>query len=247
MQWKTAITNIENEKEYIRGYDLQELIAKKSFVEAIYLIWKGELPNEHEIRMMNALFTAGIDHGPGTASAQNARITASTKNPMQACLAAGILGMGEQHGSAIEGAARFFQENNETEDLPGLLKSLKEKKIRIAGYGHAFLEHDHRTDALFAVAKETKLFGECCEFALELEKELNAQSSKKLPLNIDGAMGAIVSDMGFDWKIAKGFFIVARLPGLVAHVYEEMMSGDGIRRVEQDEIEYIGVPKREIC
>ena len=40
MQWKTAISHVENGKELIRGYDLKELIHKKSFVETIFLVLK---------------------------------------------------------------------------------------------------------------------------------------------------------------------------------------------------------------
>lgn len=246
MTYTTSITDIKNGKEFIRGYDLQELIAKKSFAEVIFLVLTGELPSEAEARMMNALFVAAIDHGPGTASAQAARIVASTKNSMHASLAAGVLGFGEQHGSAIEGAAKFFQEHKDTNDLPALLKELKEKKVRIAGFGHTTLDHDHRSDVLFEVAKETGTYGAHCAFAEKVTRELNAISSKKLPMNIDGSMGAVISDMGFDWRIAKGFFIIARMPGLVAHVYEEITGGEGIRRVDQQEIVYVGPEPRSL-
>lgn len=244
MTYTTSITDIKDGKEFIRGYNLEDLIAKKSFAEVIFLVLKGELPTEAEARMMNALCVAAIDHGPGTVSAQAARIVASAKNSMHASLAAGVLGFGEQHGSAVEGASKFFQEHKDTNDLPALLKELKEKKVRIAGFGHTTLDHDHRSDALFAVAKETGTYGAHCAFAEMVTKELNIISSKKLPLNVDGSMGAVISDMGFDWRIAKGFFIIARMPGLVAHVYEEMVSGDGIRRVDQNDIVYTGLAPR---
>ena len=51
------------------------------------------------------------------------------------------------------------------------------------------------------------------------------------------AMAAIISDMGFAWKQAKGFFIIGRVPGLVAHALEQMQSGEGVKRLEESEIE----------
>ncbi|MBD3310985.1 MAG: citryl-CoA lyase [Candidatus Magasanikbacteria bacterium] len=240
MKIKTAITNFKQDKEFIRGQDLEELIKNKSFVESIFLILKGELPSDNETKMMNALFTAAIDHGPGTASAQTARITVSAKNSMHTSLAAGILAMGDRHGSAIEGAAKFFQENFDCDDVESLVKDLKEKKIRIPGYGHPFLEYDNRVDVLFEVAKETGFYGKHSELAEKVRDVLNSVSSKKLPLNVDGVMGAIISDMGFDWKLGKGFFIIARVPGLVAHIYEEIVDDVGVRRMDQGDIEYKG-------
>ena len=34
--------------------------------------------------------------------------------------------------------------------------------------------------------------------------------------------GKRVGMVGFDWRLGKGFFIIGRVPGLVAHVYEEL-------------------------
>lgn len=246
MQWKTSISHVANGKEIIRGYDLKELIFKKTFVESIYLVLKGEFPSENETRMLNALFTAAIDHGIGVSSAITARTVASTGNSLHTALAAGILSMGKLHGSAIEGAAKFFQDNAQESDVVGLIKKLKEQKIMIPGFGHKILDHDPRSEALFEIAKETDIYGKHCKFAEAIHEELNKIASKPLPINVDGSMAAIISDMGFDWRVAKGFFIIGRVPGLVAHIYEEKISDTGIRRLAEDAAEYVGVDERKI-
>lgn len=246
MEWKTAIAHVADGKEIIRGYDLKELIHQKSFVEAIYLVLKGELPGDKETRLLNALFTAAIDHGIGVSSAMTARTVVSTGNSLHTALAAGILSMGTLHGSAIEGAAQFFQEHVQTEDVQGLVNQLKQQGIRIPGFGHKILDHDPRSEALFDVAKEQSVYGKHCIFAERVCDALNAVSSKRLPLNVDGAMAAIISDMGFDWRVAKGFFIIGRVPGLVAHIYEEMISDNGLRRLGEDEATYVGQAERSV-
>lgn len=225
MQWKTSITNISDNKETIRGYDLSELIKNKSFVEVIFLVLKGNLPSVNEVKMLNALFTAAIDHGVGTASTIASRTVASSGNSTQAALAAGILAMDKSHGGATEEAANFFVENVGEKNIDQLVGSLKEKKVRLPGFGHRVLTHDYRSEVLFAIAKETGFYGQHSAFAEEVGVELNKISSKPLPLNIDGAMAAILLDMGFPAQMTTGFFIIARVPGLVAHIYEEM-SGD---------------------
>jgi len=246
MEWKTAISKISEGKEIIRGYNLSDLIKNKSFTETILLILKGNLPNENETKMFDALLVAAIDHGIGTASAMTSRITASSGNSMHAALAAGILAMGKLHGGATEDAAKFFVENREEKNIAELVKSLKDKKIRLPGYGHKVLIHDHRTDIVFAVAKETNFYGQHCVLAEEVGVELNKISSKPLPLNVDGAMAAILLDMGFPWQVTKGIFIIARVPGLVAHIFEEITNSIGLRRLESEETEYIGEVDRKI-
>jgi citrate synthase len=241
MKIKTSITKIENQKEFIRGKDLEDLIKNNNFVQTIFLILRGQMPTENEEKMMNALFTSAIDHGPGTASGQVARIVTSAKNSMHTSIAASILAMGERHGSAIEGAAKFFQDNADNIDIESLVKNLKKQKIRIPGYGHPFLDHDHRADVLFELAKDLDIYGKNCEVSEKVHEVLNNISSKKLPVNIDGVMGAIISDMGFDYRMAKGIFIIARVPGLVAHIYEEVVNDVGIRRMSEGDVEYVGV------
>lgn len=238
MKIKTGITKIENGEEIIRGHKLADLVEKYSFVEAIHLLLKGNLPSENEAKMLNAMFVSAIDHGPGTASALTARIVVSAKNSLHAALAAGILAMGDRHGSAIEGAAKFFQENFEEKDIENLLKKLKEQKIRIPGYGHVILEDDLRANQLLQIAKRLGFYKKHCQLAEKVEEELNKISSKKLPLNIDGALGAIISDMDFEWPMAKMFFIIARTPGLLMQIYEEMKNDEGLRRLEEENIIY---------
>jgi citryl-CoA lyase len=240
MQWKTSVSHIKDGKEIIRGRELSELIVQESFADAIFFLLRGAMPAKKESAMMNALLVAAIDHGTGTASAMTARIVASAKNSMHTALAAGILAMGEAHGGAIEGAAKFFDDHKREADIHGLVQRMKDAKERIPGYGHAVLSRDERAELLFSLAKQHDCYGEHCAFAESVGKSLNAVSSKELPLNIDGAMAAILSDMGFDWRMARGIFIIARMPGLVAHVYEELAEGSGLRRTPENDIQYTG-------
>lgn len=239
MNFKTAITKLKNGKEEIRGNSIENLINEHGFVESIFLLLKGEKPTSEERKMFDAMLTAAIDHGPGTASGMTSRITASAKNSMHTSVASGILAMGKRHGSAIQGAMKFFYDHIEVEDLSSLVKERKQSGEYIPGYGHPELDEDSRSQVLFELAEELNFSGEYCQFAKEIQHELNKQSSIKLPLNIDGSMAAILCEMSFDWEIAKGIFIIARVPGLVAQVYEEKERDEGIKRLDEDEVEYI--------
>jgi len=240
MKWETKITNVKNGKETIRGKKLSSLINNNTFTETIFLIWRGRMPKKAEVIMLDALLTAAIDHGIGTASAMTARIVASAQNSLHTALTAGILAMGERHGSAIENAAKFFIANKKNKNLAQTIKDLKSKKVRLAGFGHAVLSRDERSENLLKIAKKLGFLKDACKVALDTEKELNKINSKHLPLNIDGAMGAILADMGFDPNMMKGIFITARVPGLVAHIHEETTNDTGLRRLSENEIDYIG-------
>lgn len=244
MNFKTSIVKIESNGELVRGYGLIDLIQKKSFVEVIYLLIKGELPSEVETQMLNALFVACIDHGVGAPSTTTARIAASTGNNLHTALSAGILTLGEFHGLTIEGAAKFFSRNIKEKNISLIIKEYKDKKIKIPGFGHKILNKDERACALFEVAKKNCFYQNYCAFAQDVEQELSKQTAKKLPLNIDGAMAAILLDMGFKAEQMGGFFVIGRIPGIITHINEQIESNEGVKRLALEEEEYVGEERR---
>src|SRR3989344_1296543 len=50
----------------------------------------------------------------------------------------------------------------------------------------------------------------------------------------------IAKELGFYAKSGKGFFIIARVPGLVAHVVEESLREKPVRRLTEKDVEYDG-------
>ena len=207
-------------------------------VAAGSIILRGRMPKQSELRMFDALLVSAVDHGPGVASALCARVSASASNPVHASFAAGVLGFGDRHGMAIGGAMELFHVLGHDKDVSSaeVVASYKEAGERIPGYGHRVLSKDHRAISLFSIAKKTGVSGVHVDRAISIEKALNKESSKPLPLNIDGAMAAVLCDMGFSPPEGEAVFLIARSPGLLAHVIEEQNSGAGIRRLEDEEI-----------
>lgn len=209
---------------YIRGYRLLDLVGNLSFAQAIYLILKGELPTEKDSKMMEAMLVSVIDHGIAPHSAIAARAVASGGNSLNVGVAAGVLALGSAHGGVLEDALRFLQEGVKSgKSVEEIVKEYLESKKPIPSYGHRYYkDFDPRTKRLMDIAKELGFYGPHCKFAEDVEEEISRQKGKRLVLNVDGAIAAIASEMGFDWRLGKGFFIIGRMPGLVAHVYEEL-------------------------
>jgi citrate synthase len=245
---KTNITSIAPGKILVKGYDISELMGRRTFAEVVYLILKGELPTEAEGKMMDAILTSSIDHGITPPSSLAARIIMSGGNPLNAAVAGGILTIGESHGGAIEQCARILQEwaarNGEAEELAvDLISDMSTKKMRMPGFGHRLHKVDPRTVRLFQIADELKFPGRHQKLARAVEA-VYSEKGKELPINVDGAIAAIISDMDFDWRLGKAFFIISRTVGLVAHAHEERIRQKPMRNFGIAEHEYDGPQPR---
>src|SRR3990172_9888394 len=245
--WKSAITGHFEGIPYVRGYKLTEMLQKLSFTQAIFLVLKGELPNEKEETMLNAILVASIDHGVEAPSTTVARITASCGVPLSTAVANGVAAIGESHGGAIEACEKVLQDSVKKDAKPAdIVEKARFKSERIPGYGHKIYETDPRTQAILEVAEKQGFKGPHIEMALEIEKELEKAVGKKLCLNIDGVTAAVMSDLGFDPSLGNGFFIISRIAGLVAHVHEEKTREKPVRRISEEEVAYDGPKPRNL-
>jgi len=247
---KTNITNIGPGQIRVKGYDIAELMGRKSFADVVYLILKGELPSESEGKMMDAILTSSVDHGVSPPSSLAARTVMSGGNPLNAAVAGGILTVGDTHGGAIEQCARILQGwatqgDDFTEIAAKLLTNMKAQKIRMPGFGHRLHKTDPRTVRLFEMADKLKFAGIHQKLAKAIEKKF-ADSGKSLPINVDGAIAAVISDMGFDWRLGKGFFIISRTVGLVAQAHEERTREKPMRKIGISDYDYDGPSDRSL-
>jgi citryl-CoA lyase len=255
MKWTTKITKVEPNRLITRGYRQEELIGNVSFADAVYLVLQGELPDEPSSRMMDALLTACIDHGVGPPSTVAARTVASGGVPLPTAVAAGIMAIGESHAGAIEKAARILQSGVEEmeekkltpdEMAERIVAEYKARKDRLPGYGHRVHTSDPRTERLFSLASEQGIAGKHVLLAQAIGSALANSLQRELPINVDGAIAAIVSDMGFDWRLGKAFFLIGRSAGLSAHVYEELTEQTPMRRMAEIDCEYAGPPEKDL-
>ncbi|MBI2075474.1 MAG: citryl-CoA lyase, partial [Candidatus Harrisonbacteria bacterium] len=213
-------------------------IATKTFPEVVFLLIAGKMPTKAQAELLSAMLVAACEHGVEAPSTFVARTTASTGASFTAALAGGILTIGKYHGGAIEALAELLQFGK---NAATIVAELSAKGERLPGYGHkVYKDADPRTTALFERAKALGLLGKYAALAEELRQELQKKSGKLLPLNIDGAFAVLLSELGIQARMGNGLFVLARLPGLIAHVGEELEREKPYRRLEEGEVEYNG-------
>jgi citrate synthase len=226
MGWSTK------DRIVVRGLDLtKDVLGKVSLGDFAFLELKGRLPTPQESIVFNALVVTLVEHGI-TPSAIAARLTYfGAPEALQAGVAAGILGMGDRFGGSIEQAARMVQEaladQKPDADLKVIARQVvaehKAKRQVIGGLGHPIHKPiDPRTPKLFALAAENGFSGRYVKLMELIGAEATTSYGRDLPVNATGAIGAIASELEFNWRVCRGLAVMARAIGLVGHLQEEM-------------------------
>jgi citrate synthase len=252
--WKTAITQVKPNEVRLRGYRIDELMGNITFGQAIFLALKGELPPARTAKLVEAMLVSSIDHGATPPSALAARTAASTGAPLNAALAAGILSINRFHGGAIYDCMGILQSGiDQAEETGKSLGAIASEMVgeyrasnrRMAGLGHRIHTADPRTARLFSLAEEAEVAGQGIAMIRALQQAFGA-TGKQLPINVDGAIAALLIDLHIPHELANAFFIMARLPGLVAQVSEEMARERPMRAIHPTDHEYDGPGPRDL-
>ncbi len=252
--WTTAVTEIKPNHVAVRGYNIADLMGNISFGQTVYLILRGEMPTPAVGKVMDAILVSSIDHGATPPSALAARTVASTGASLSASVGAGIMSINQHHGGAIENCARTLAKiiakcDDEQITLDDAAEQiLTEEKAagrRVSGFGHRYHTNDPRAGRLFEITKKAGVAGRYVEAAEAVQRRF-AVAGKKLPINVDGAAGAVLADLGFDPAVLNGLFMIARTSGLVAHVIEEKTRMKPMRKIDPIAHSYDGKTDRKL-
>ena len=247
--WRTAIATSDATNIWIRGHSVTSLMKGATFTDAIMLLHLGRLPAPGERRLLDALLIGMADHGAGAPSCATARLAASgNRSSISSAVAAGILAIGDDHGGAGSNTMQLIAEGLDAAKQEGLTpaqaaqrtveRAVREKR-RLPGLGHRVHTTDPRVKVLFDLARAEGLAGDGVLFMEALEAEARTRI-KPLPMNVDGALAAILHDLGFTPPAGRFLFIVARVAGLTAEVAEEYEREKPMRIKLQ--VEYDGPP-----
>ena len=245
--WKTSISRVQPNEILVRGYPIEQLTRNCSFGDVVFLLLKGELPRAGEGKLIEAMLVATCEHSLASPSVDAVRFVASSGVPLQAAVAAGVTAIGDVHGGAIEPCARLLRDAVEKgQTAEQVFSELRLAKRRLPGFGHPIHTRDPRTAVLLAIGDELKLTGLHTKFARKLEEISPSFVDKSLPMNVDGAIAALLCDIGIDPALGKSIFIIGRAPGYVAHAHEQMTMEKPMKLPNHDEITYTGPGRRDV-
>jgi citryl-CoA lyase len=234
----------------VRGYPLEDLIRKVPFSATVYLTIRGELPTPPQVRVMDAVLSAIIEHAFYSPTTVAARIIASASpesiisGVAGSLLTVGSVTVSPQHSAelmirAVEVADR--EGGSVDAAAEKLVDQIVSRRQRMPGLGHPLHpEGDPRAIALKEVAQANGVWGRHAS-AFELMAAMYcAKTGRHLPINIDGMLACVLTELGFRPLEMPGIAAISFMPGLIAHAVEEISEGRKLRVVDGS---YTG-PKR---
>jgi citrate synthase len=218
----------ETTKFRMRGKDvLSEIVGHKSFTEAFYFIVSGREPTPGEVRILDACLIILMDHGL-TPNALVARLVEdSMPGDVQVPVAAGLLMIGNKFVGTMAGAGQILSEamahdGDKREWLAATVARYRADKRFIPGFGHPYYKpEDPRAARLFEIARSNGAEGKYIELVGMLGEEVDKVAGRHLTLNVTGALGAALNEIGFPVDVMRSVAVIGRAAGLVAHIHEE--------------------------
>lgn len=208
------------------GYELLELMERRSFADVLYLLFQGELPDREQAELLEALMIGLISPGPRHPATRAAMCAGVGKTDPAHILPISLSILGGSHLGAgeIEDAMRFLRKNcrqdprQTARDLSTSMEETVNDDHRPApGFGSRFGGMDEipvrmaRYLSSLPGARQALTWG--CAFS-------DALAEQGMGWLATGVAAATLSDLGFQPRAGAGLYQLFSAPGLLAHGVE---------------------------
>ncbi|MBE4209176.1 2-methylcitrate synthase [Vibrio parahaemolyticus] len=166
------------------------------------------------------------------ASTFAARVCASTLSDIHSCITAAIGTLrGPLHGGANEAAMEMIEDWQTPDEAEANIMQMLANKDKIMGFGHAiYRESDPRNALIKRWSEElSKHVGDTHLYAVSERVESVMKREKGLFCNADFFHASAYHFMGIPTKLFTPIFVMSRLTGWAAHVYEQRANNRIIR------------------
>jgi citrate synthase len=201
----------------------------------LFLLLRGELPDERETAVFDLVLRCGLDQQLINSAACAARFTASAfPESAVPALASGMLATGSVTGSPQEPARMLIEAMSwgmkEEETARRAVTSQLELRGWIPGLGHPLHKQgEPRALTLKRVALEIDGWRAHGRLLDAIARELGRRKSKPIPVNLAGAVAAVLVDLGFEPLMIGGLGALGYGFALLAHIVEEIREGVPLR------------------
>ncbi len=252
-QWVSEVSYKNVHRIVTRGYDTTELMEEGyGVIEVLFVDYQARIPTIEEGDMLNYVMIIMLEDGLSGPAAIS-RIVANSKTFLTQACGASIMAFGHAYGaySAFGNRNESYLKRAELEGLS--LAQAAELLVRENGMDEALgvsglMVKDPAAKKMIARAEKLGVAGVNIEFMREVVKAAQATSSEAVDIDMLGATGAIMQDLGFTPEATWAILAITRSFGCGAHYIEEVERNELSRMGQQlsPKVDYDGPADRPV-
>ncbi|MCH9690533.1 MAG: 2-methylcitrate synthase [Gammaproteobacteria bacterium] len=202
-----------------------------------------ESPKDLHVQVMHSSLVLYAEH-EFNASTFTARVCASTLSDLFSCITGAIGTLrGPLHGGANEAAMELIERFSSSDEAERELLGMLKRKEKIMGFGHAvYTESDPRNEIIKGWSEKLASdVGDDLLYQISVRCEAVMWREKKLFCNADFFHASAYHYMKIPTKLFTPIFVMSRLTGWAAHIFEQRADN----RIIRPSAEYTGPELRQ--
>ena len=226
-RWVSEVAYKNVHRIVARGYDTTELVEEGyGLVDILFVDFQARIPLIEEEKMLNYVMILALEDGLSMPAALS-RIVAQSKTFLTQACGASILAFGHAYaaysafGNRLEQYLKRAEEQGKThQEIAHILvkENLNDESLGVSG----LMLKDPAAKRMFARAEKLGIAGKYIAFMKEIVEASQEISAKPVDLDMLGATGATMMDLGFTPEATWAILAVTRAFGAGAHYIEEL-------------------------
>jgi len=226
-QWVSEVSYKNVHRIVARGYDTTELMEEGyGVIEVLFVNYQARIPTIEEGQMLNYIMIMMLEDGLSGPAAIS-RIVAKSKTFLTQACGASVMAFGHAYGaySTFGNRNEDYIKKSELENIT--LAETAELLVQNHGIDEALgvsslMLKDPAAKRMIARAEKLGVAGVNIEFMKEVLKAAQKASSEPVDIDMLGATGAIMQDLGFTPEATWAILAITRSFGAGAHYIEEV-------------------------
>lgn len=237
-RWVSEVAYKNVHRIVARGYDTTELMEEGyGVVDTLFVDFQARIPLVEETQMLNYLMILALEDGLSMPAAISRLVARSKTFLTQAC-GASILAFGHAYGAYSSFGNRMEtylkkvdQDGIRMEEAAALLvkENLQDESLGVS----ELMTKDPAAQRVLARAEKLGVAGKHIVFMQHVVAAAQAQSATPVDVDMLGAIGATMLDLGFSPEASWAIMAVTRAYAAGAHYIEEV-EREGTSRLGQD-------------
>lgn len=225
-QWISEVAYKNVHRIVARGYDTTELMEEGyGVVDVLFVDFQARIPLVEETQMLNYVMILALEDGLSMPAALS-RIVAQSKTFLTQACGTSVLAFGHAYGAYSSFGNRLItylkkvkESGMSIEEAAKLLvkENLHDESLGVSG----LMLKDPAAKRMFARAEKLGVAGEYIAFTKEIVAEAQRISDEPVDLDMLGATGATMMDLGFSPEATWAIMAVTRSFAAGAHYIEE--------------------------